>query len=154
MTSKLSLKSIETPSFSNLKSSNTNFNKLTTQQPLSLSPTIISDSSICNPSSFKGENTLSNLKIDNDNEIWQPKNPIHQTKIYSEIGENMECSAKGQILLGIYEDLEDIQNSSEIKLTVNDIIKIGKKKVELISLNQPLSVNKDSVDKVQRYYSE
>ncbi|WWC63479.1 uncharacterized protein I303_106082 [Kwoniella dejecticola CBS 10117] len=139
-----SLKSIKTPSFSNLKS-------LKPPAPIRVDPDVhlvqtpLSPASPSSTSSntSSGSNTQEEIKRV-DQEIWQPSNAQHQACVYRALGEGMEPSAKGQILFGIYEDLEDLQTSSEIKLTVQEIIRIGKKMVD--STHQSISIRKIPLD--------
>ncbi|WVW85435.1 hypothetical protein I302_107473 [Kwoniella bestiolae CBS 10118] len=61
-----------------------------------------------------------------DKQPWDPKNEFHMTRIFSEIGKDMQPSAKGQILSGIYEDLQSTNKTSTV--TVGEIIEQGKER--------------------------
>ncbi|WWC93412.1 hypothetical protein V866_000246 [Kwoniella sp. B9012] len=81
-----------------------------------------------------------------DKQLWKPDDQSHKTRIFSAIGGHMEPSAKGEILLGIYDDLQ--LSNINTQVTVGDVIAQGKDKTKNYQIpSSPTS-------EVFRYFTE
>ncbi|OCF57617.1 hypothetical protein L486_05077 [Kwoniella mangroviensis CBS 10435] len=99
----------------------------TTSSNTTAQPTSPGDTSLSPTSSSLG-NSFRYNPCEIDKQPWRPDDETHKTRIFSAIGGDMEPSAKGEILSGIYDDLKSSNINTQV--TVGDVIAQGKDKTK------------------------